>query len=130
MPIVALLQKAAFDPETTQTLTTAFDKAWEKFKSSGSAKFQLLAIYFPSTFRCKPLKNRAAPRPRLHFSIDRVSVWGGRPNYFTSRKYATPFSTKRSMFLSPLCAISIICLASSARVEGAQASSASVHLGQ
>jgi hypothetical protein len=37
MPIVALLQKAAFDPETTQTLTTAFDKAWEKFKSSGSA---------------------------------------------------------------------------------------------
>jgi hypothetical protein len=37
MPIVALLQKAAFDPETTQTLTTAFDKAWDKFKSSGSA---------------------------------------------------------------------------------------------
>jgi hypothetical protein len=37
MPIVALLQKAAFDPETTQTLTTAFDKAWEKFKPSGSA---------------------------------------------------------------------------------------------
>ena len=37
MPIVALLQKAAFDPETTQILTTAFDKAWEKFMSSGSA---------------------------------------------------------------------------------------------
>ncbi len=37
MPIVALLQKAAFDPETTQTLTTAFDKGWEEFKSSGSA---------------------------------------------------------------------------------------------
>jgi hypothetical protein len=36
MPIVALLQKAAFDPETTQILTTAFDKAWDKFKSSGS----------------------------------------------------------------------------------------------
>jgi len=36
MPIVALLQKAAFDPETTQILTTAFDKAWERFKSSGS----------------------------------------------------------------------------------------------
>jgi hypothetical protein len=36
-----------------------------------SAEFQLLAIYFPSTFRCKPLKNRVAPRPRLHFSIDR-----------------------------------------------------------
>jgi hypothetical protein len=40
-------------------------------------------------------------------------------------QYATPFLTKRSMFLSPLCAISIICLASSARVEGAQALSAS-----
>jgi hypothetical protein len=26
MPIVALLQKAAFDPETTHILTTAFDK--------------------------------------------------------------------------------------------------------
>jgi hypothetical protein len=37
MPIVALLQKAAFDPETTHILTTAFDKAWDKFKSSGSA---------------------------------------------------------------------------------------------
>src|SRR5262245_42400781 len=36
MPIVALLQKAAFDPETTHILTTAFDKAWDKFKSSGS----------------------------------------------------------------------------------------------
>jgi hypothetical protein len=36
MPIVALFQKAAFDPETTHVLTTAFDKAWEKFKSSGS----------------------------------------------------------------------------------------------
>ena len=37
MPIVPLLQEAAFDPETTHILTTAFDKAWHKFKSSGSA---------------------------------------------------------------------------------------------
>jgi hypothetical protein len=37
MPIVALLQQAAFDPETTRILTTAFDKAWDKFKSSGNA---------------------------------------------------------------------------------------------
>ena len=37
MPIVALLQQAAFDPEVTHILTTAFDKAWDKFKSSGSA---------------------------------------------------------------------------------------------
>ena len=37
MPIVALLQQAAFDPEATRILTTAFDKAWDKFKSSGSA---------------------------------------------------------------------------------------------
>jgi hypothetical protein len=36
MPIVALLQKSAFDPETTHILTTAFDKAWVQFKSSGS----------------------------------------------------------------------------------------------
>ena len=37
MPIVALLQEAAFDPETTHILVTAFDKAWDKFKSSGNA---------------------------------------------------------------------------------------------
>jgi hypothetical protein len=37
MPIGPLLQEAAFDPETTHILTTAFDKAWHKFKSSGSA---------------------------------------------------------------------------------------------
>jgi hypothetical protein len=37
MPIGALLQQAAFDPEATHILTTAFDKAWDKFKSSGNA---------------------------------------------------------------------------------------------
>jgi hypothetical protein len=37
MPIVPLLHEAAFDPETTHILTTAFDKAWAKFKSSGGA---------------------------------------------------------------------------------------------
>ena len=37
MPIGALLQQAAFDPEATRILTTAFEKAWDKFKSSGSA---------------------------------------------------------------------------------------------
>jgi hypothetical protein len=37
MPIIALLQEAAFDPETTHILATAFDKAWNKFKSSGNA---------------------------------------------------------------------------------------------
>src|SRR5437660_1722047 len=37
MPIVPLLQEAAFDPETTHILTTAFNKAWDRFKSSGSA---------------------------------------------------------------------------------------------
>jgi hypothetical protein len=36
VPIVSLLQEAAFDPETTHILTTAFNKAWDKFKSSGS----------------------------------------------------------------------------------------------
>jgi hypothetical protein len=37
MPIVSLLREAAFDYETTHILTTAFNKAWDKFKSSGSA---------------------------------------------------------------------------------------------
>ncbi len=37
MPIGALLQQAAFDPVATHILTTAFDKAWHRFKSSGSA---------------------------------------------------------------------------------------------
>jgi hypothetical protein len=37
MPIVTLLEEAAFDPETTHILATAFDKAWDKFKSSGNA---------------------------------------------------------------------------------------------
>jgi hypothetical protein len=37
MPIVSLLREAAFDSETTHILTTAFNKAWDKFKSSGSA---------------------------------------------------------------------------------------------
>jgi hypothetical protein len=37
MPIVTLLQQEAFDHETTGILTTAFDKAWDKFKSSGNA---------------------------------------------------------------------------------------------
>jgi hypothetical protein len=37
MPIVPLLQEAAFGPETTEILTTAFNKAWDKFKLSGSA---------------------------------------------------------------------------------------------
>jgi hypothetical protein len=37
MPIAGLLQQAAFDPEATRILMTAFDKAWDKFKSSGSA---------------------------------------------------------------------------------------------
>ena len=45
MPIVSLLREAAFDPETTHILTTAFNKAWDKFKSSGSA----LADGAPST---------------------------------------------------------------------------------
>jgi hypothetical protein len=37
MPIGALLQQAAFDPEATRILTTAFERAWNQFKSSGSA---------------------------------------------------------------------------------------------
>ena len=36
MPIIALLQKESFDAEATHILTAAFDKAWDKFKSSGS----------------------------------------------------------------------------------------------
>ena len=36
MPIDDLLRKADFGPQWTKLLTAAFDKAWEKFKSSGS----------------------------------------------------------------------------------------------
>ena len=40
MPIIAMLQKEAFNPEDTRILTTAFDRAWADFKSSGSALAQ------------------------------------------------------------------------------------------
>src|SRR5712671_3417102 len=46
MPIVALLQKAAFDPETTHILTTAFDKAAAKRgkRHGDHQERQLLAV--------------------------------------------------------------------------------------
>jgi hypothetical protein len=60
MPIVALLQKAAFDPETTHILTTAFDKAWDKFKSSGSPLADdALRL---RRERCSPSKSLRQPR--------------------------------------------------------------------
>jgi len=34
MVIASLLQQAAFDAETVQVLTTAFDQAWEKVEAS------------------------------------------------------------------------------------------------
>jgi hypothetical protein len=37
MPMVALLSNAAFDSETRQLLGRAFEAAWEKVKTSGSA---------------------------------------------------------------------------------------------
>ena len=36
MPIVHLLRNAAFDPETTSLLVTAFNEAWESVQRSGS----------------------------------------------------------------------------------------------
>jgi hypothetical protein len=44
MPIVALLQQEAFDPEVTHILTTAFDKAWDKFKSRLAARWQMMVV--------------------------------------------------------------------------------------
>ena len=38
--MVALLSNAAFDSETTQLLGAAFEAAWEKVKTSGSALAQ------------------------------------------------------------------------------------------
>jgi hypothetical protein len=35
--IVPLLANASFDPEAVETLSAAFDDAWEKIKQSGSA---------------------------------------------------------------------------------------------
>src|SRR6516164_1824243 len=43
MSIVPLLQEAAFDPEATHILTTAFNKAWDKFKSSAARSRMMLA---------------------------------------------------------------------------------------
>ena len=40
MPIATLLQQEAFDPEATRILTTAFDRAWARFKLSDSALAQ------------------------------------------------------------------------------------------
>src|SRR5712691_11452413 len=40
MPIAALLQQEAFDPEAIRILTTAFDRAWARFKLSDSALAQ------------------------------------------------------------------------------------------
>ena len=37
MPMVALLSNAAFDAETTQLLGLAFEAAWQKVKTAGSA---------------------------------------------------------------------------------------------
>jgi len=37
MPIVPLLANASFDPETVETLSAAFDDAWEKVKQSDSS---------------------------------------------------------------------------------------------
>jgi hypothetical protein len=36
MPILPLLKTAAFDPEATKTLASAFDSAWSVLKRSGS----------------------------------------------------------------------------------------------
>jgi hypothetical protein len=36
MPILRLLRTAAFDPEATETLTSAFDTAWNVLRRSGS----------------------------------------------------------------------------------------------
>jgi len=36
MPIVRLLEGAAFDPETTRILGAAFDAAWHTIQTSGS----------------------------------------------------------------------------------------------
>jgi len=36
MPIIPLLANTSFDPEAVETLSAAFDDAWEKIKQSGS----------------------------------------------------------------------------------------------
>jgi hypothetical protein len=37
MPILSLIKQDNISPDLTPILTKAFDEAWEKFKSSGSA---------------------------------------------------------------------------------------------
>ena len=36
MSIIPLLANSSFDPEAVETLSAAFDDAWEKLKQSGS----------------------------------------------------------------------------------------------
>jgi len=36
MPMDSLLEEGGFDPEAARMLTTAFDRAWARFKLSGS----------------------------------------------------------------------------------------------
>jgi hypothetical protein len=36
MPIIPLLSKSSFDPETIEILAAAFDKAWQRLAASGS----------------------------------------------------------------------------------------------
>ena len=37
MPIIPLLSKSSFDPETIEILAAAFDKAWQRLAASGSS---------------------------------------------------------------------------------------------
>jgi len=69
MPIVPLLQEAAFDPETTHILTTAFNKAWDRFKSSGSALADDACAPSTRALLAKQIIERARQGER---SIDRL----------------------------------------------------------
>jgi hypothetical protein len=69
MPIIALLQQEAFDPEATRILTTAFDKAWDKFKSSDSPLAQDACAPSTRALLAKHIIERAKTGER---NIDRL----------------------------------------------------------
>jgi putative tryptophan/tyrosine transport system substrate-binding protein len=73
MPIVALLQQAAFDPEVTHILTTAFDKAWDKFKSSGSALADDAIEAAAPSFRVQVTAAGARDATELERAIDQFA---------------------------------------------------------
>jgi hypothetical protein len=69
MPIIGLLEHQGFDAEDTRILTIAFDRAWAKFASSGSALAQDACAPATRALLAKQIIERAQTGER---NIDRL----------------------------------------------------------